>query len=92
MRFFCLLALASITLLAAGAGWAEQREAKLLRGPMSPLTERPIVVACTVGQSAACNDAGRPACNSICSNPKQRVGDCSNCLQDATAKCMAGCQ
>ena len=30
--------------------WAEQREATLLRGPMSPMTERPTAVNCTLGQ------------------------------------------
>ena len=54
MRFFCLLVLASITLLAAGAGWAEQREAMVLRGPMSPMTERPTAVNCTLGQVTTC--------------------------------------
>ena len=44
MRFICLLVLASVTLFAAGAGWAEQREAMVLSGPMSPMTERPTAV------------------------------------------------
>ena len=89
MRFFCLLALASVTLFAAGAGWAEQREAMLLRGPMSPMTERPTAVNCTLGQVTTCSGAGVPSCNAICNNPKQGAGDCNNCMSDATARCMA---
>jgi len=96
MRYFCLLVLASIALLSAGAGWAEQREAMLLRGPMSPMTERPTAVndkrptavidKCTL---TVCSQAGVPECNAICNNPKQRVGECSNCMGDAHARCMA---
>ena len=90
MRFICLLVLASVTLFAAGAGWAEQREAMVLSGPMSPMTERPTAVnaKCTLSQVTACNDAGVPSCNAICNNPKQGAGDCSNCMQDANARCM----
>jgi hypothetical protein len=91
MRFICLLMLASVTLFAAGAGWAEQREAMVLSGPMSPMTERPTAVndKCTLGQVTTCSGAGVPSCNAICNNPKQLVGQCSNCMQDATARCMA---
>ena len=57
--------MASITRFAAGDGWAEQREARLLRGPM---TETPIIrTACDtgkwnqcIGQQRACS-AKRPA-------------------------------
>jgi hypothetical protein len=97
MRFICLLVLASVTLFAAGAGWAEQREAMVLSGPMSPMTERPTAVnqppraadPCTLGQVTTCSGAGVPSCNAICNNPKQGAGDCSNCMGDATARCMA---
>ena len=52
MRLLCQLVLASITLFAAGAGWAEQREARLLRGPM---TETPIIrTACDTGKWNQC--------------------------------------
>ena len=95
MRFICLLMLASVTLFAAGAGWAEQREAMVLSGPMSPMTERPTAVndkrptavidKCTL---TVCLDAGAQSCHAICNNPKQGAGDCSNCMQDANARCM----
>ena len=96
MRFFCLLALASVTLFVAGAGWAEQREAMVLSGPMSPMTERPTAVndkrptavidKCTL---TVCSNAGVPECNAICNNPKQLLGECSNCMGAANARCMA---
>jgi hypothetical protein len=96
MRFICLLMLASVTLFAAGAGWAEQREAMVFSGPMSPMTERPTAVndkrptavidKCTL---TVCSQAGVPECNAICNNPKQLVGQCSNCMGDAHARCMA---
>ena len=91
MRFICLLMLASVTLFAAGAGWAEQREAMVLSGPMSPMTERPTAVndKCTLSQVETCNGAGLQSCSAICNNPKQGAGDCSNCMSDATARCMA---
>jgi hypothetical protein len=92
IRLFGLLTLITLSLAASGASWAEQREVNLLRGPMSMPTERPIVVTCSLAQSAACNDAGVPSCNAICNNPKQGAGDCGNCKQDATARCLAACQ
>ena len=89
IRLFGLLALITLSLAASGTGWAEQREVMLLRGPMSPMTERPTAVNCTLGQVTTCQGAGVPSCNAICNNPKQGAGDCSNCMSDATARCMA---
>jgi hypothetical protein len=97
MRFICLLMLASVSLFAAGAGSAEQREAMVLSGPMSPMTERPTAVndkrptavidKCTL---TVCMNAGVPECNAICSKPKQGVGDaCGDCRGAANARCMA---
>jgi hypothetical protein len=60
MRMFCLLALASIAQLAAGPSWAQQREARLLRGPM---TERPVIqAACDTGKWNQCLHNGYAAC------------------------------
>ena len=97
MRFICLLVLASVTLFAAGAGWAEQREAMVLSGPMSPMTERPTAVndkrptavidKCTL---TVCVNVVYAECNAICSKPKQGVGDaCGDCRGAANARCMA---
>ena len=85
VRHVGLLALLALSLWASSAGWAEQREAKLLRGPMSPMTERPILVACTLGQTAACNDAGRNTCKS------NNIALYQACLDEAKAACMAAC-
>ena len=85
IRLFGLLTLITLSLAASGAGWAEQREAKLLRGPMSPMTERPVPVACTLGQVAVCNDAGRNTCKS------NNVALYQACLDEAKAACMAAC-
>jgi hypothetical protein len=89
IRLFGLLALITLSIAASGPGWAGQREATLLRGPMSPMTERPTAVNCTLGQVTTCQGAGVPSCNAICNNPKQGAGDCNNCMSDATARCMA---
>ena len=85
IRLFGLLTLITLSLAASGAGWAEQREAKLLRGPMSPMAERPILVACTLGQTAACNDAGKDSCKS------NNLALYQACLDSAKAACMAAC-
>ena len=85
-----IIGLLVLVVMAGGAGWAQQREAKVLSGPMSPMTERPTAVndKCTLGQVTTCSGAGVPSCNAICNNPKQGAGDCSNCMGDATNRCM----
>ena len=88
IRLLGLLALVTLSIAASGAGSAEQREAMLLSGPMSPMTERPTAVDCTLGQVTTCQGAGVPSCNAICNNPKQGAGDCSNCMGEATNRCM----
>jgi len=61
MRTFCLLALLSVAQLVAGASWAEQREARLLRGPM---TEKPVIpAACDTGKWNRCLHQGYTACS-----------------------------
>ena len=85
VRHVGLLALLALSLWASSAGWAEQREAKLLRGPMSPMTEQAIPVACTLGQQAACNDAGRNTCTS------NNIALYQACLDEAKASCVRAC-
>lgn len=78
-----LLAAVSLSLFVSGLGWAEQREATLLRGPMS---ERPVILAqqkggcknpvayqnCTQEQQASTgcrfDNACTPAINTRCYN------------------------
>jgi len=59
--FLGLLAL--ITLWAGSSALAQEREARLLRGPM---TERPISVACTQDQTGACKNNAMAACAAQC--------------------------
>ena len=87
-RHFGLLALLALALSASSTSWAEQREARLLRGPMSPMTKRPIPVACTLGQIAACNDAGQGKCGSECN---KGASACQICTDDAKASCVRAC-
>jgi hypothetical protein len=81
MRTFCLLTLLSIAQLAAGASWAEQREARLLRGPM---TERPVILAaCDTGKWNQCLNQGHTTCTQ---KPAAEQKECSagvyyNCTQ-----------
>jgi hypothetical protein len=77
-----------LVVMASGAGWAEQREARLLRGPMSPLTERPTAVACTLGQIAACNGTRDSACASEC----KIIANCAPCKDKAYNDCVATCR
>jgi hypothetical protein len=89
-RHFGLLVVLALSLSVGSASWAEQREARLLRGPMSPLTERPTTVACTLGQQAACNDAGQGKCGPQC-NKGGTASGCQICIDDAKASCVRAC-
>jgi hypothetical protein len=74
--------------VAGGAAWAQQREATLLRGPMSPMTESPTVVACTLGQVANCNGVRDNACASEC----KIIANCAPCKDKAYNDCVATCR
>jgi hypothetical protein len=80
-----LLAMLALSLPVSSAGWAEQREARLLGGPMSLPTERPTAVRCSVGQAAACGDAGKDSCK------PGNLALYQACLDSAKAACMAAC-
>ncbi len=74
-------AVASIVLLAgsAGSASAQQREARLLPGPM---TERPIIrVACTAAELAQCKAGATNKC-----------GDDKVCAASGVARCEAMCE
>ena len=59
-RFVGSAGLAALSLLASGGSWAQQREARLLIGPMS---ERPIIlVSCTAAELAKCKAAVTSQC------------------------------
>jgi hypothetical protein len=79
------IGLVVLVALAGGAGWAEQREARLVRGPMSPLMERPTVVACTNPQSANCTNIANSTCTSACTI----VANCQPCKDKAKSECEA---
>jgi hypothetical protein len=85
------IALLALTALCAGApALAQEREARLLRGPM---TERPIAVACTPVQEGTCKNNAMAACANLC-NPTQTPNalQCVRCEQQHLDACMAQCK
>ena len=92
IRIGGLLTLIMLSLAAGGAGWAEQREARLLRGPMSLPAERPTAVTCNLAQTTECNGVAQRACSATCSNPNQGAGNCNNCKEEETQRCLAVCR
>ena len=87
-----LLMLITLSLAAGGAGWAEQRDARLLRGPMSVPAERPTAVTCNLAQTTACTGSAERACSATCSNPNQGAGTCNNCKEEEAQRCLAVCR
>jgi len=87
-RFIGLLAL--IALPAGSQAMAQEREARLLRGPM---TERPVAVACTQEQSGACKNNAIAACANLC-NPAQTPNalQCVRCEQQHVDACLSQCK
>jgi hypothetical protein len=77
-----------LLVVASGTAWAEQREARLLRGPMSPMTERPTAVACTLGQITNCNGVRDTSCTSEC----KIIANCAPCRDKAYNDCVAACR
>ena len=55
---------------------------------MSPMMERPIVVACTLGQIANCNGVRDSACASEC----KIIANCAPCRDKAYNDCVAACR
>ena len=87
MRNLSLLALSSIMLLAADAGWAQQREARLLlRGPMA---EMPVIrAACDTGKWNQCLHNGYTACSE---KPTADRANCSNAVYYTCTQQVKGC-
>lgn len=71
--------------LSAGAGWAEQREARLLPGPMTPMTERAIPVAsCSLGIITSCQGNSQTSCTSEC----HIIANCAPCRDRVYKECL----
>jgi hypothetical protein len=82
-----LLAAVSLTLCVSSLGWAEQREATVLRGPM---TERPAIL---VQQIGGCKN---PAAHQNCTQEQQASTGCrfdNACTPAINTRCYnANCQ
>jgi hypothetical protein len=85
---FGLLAASSLSLWAGGLAWAQQSDAKLLRGPM---TEAPIMLA----QGACKNAQAYNACLApklmSCSSGTSTQGQRDQCTTAAKDECRSAC-
>jgi hypothetical protein len=90
IRMFGLLTLITLSLAASGAGWAEQREARLPPGPMSVPVERPTPVACPLGVTTECQGTSDSECASEC----KIIANCAPCKDRVYQACIKsrGCQ
>ena len=87
VRHFGLIAAAVVALGGAGAGQAEQREARLLKGPLG---ERPAILAsCNDAQFKTCMDAAARYCEVF----PLSAPDKNKCWQDRQQQCKTqyGC-
>jgi hypothetical protein len=85
VRHLALLAAAAVSFAASDASRAEQREARLLKGPLS---ERPATLAsCNEAQFKTCVDAALRYCEALVSADK------GNCWQERQQQCKTqyGC-
>jgi hypothetical protein len=87
---FGLLTLITLSLAATGAGWAEQREARLPPGPMSVPVERSTPVACPLGDITDCQGNSDTQCTSEC----KIIANCAPCKDKVYQQCIRskGCQ
>lgn len=86
-RLLALLAAAAVSFSACGAGQAEQREARLLKGPLS---ERPATLAsCNEAQFKTCTDAAARYCEVF----PLSSADKNKCWQERLQQCKTqyGC-
>ena len=84
-----IVGLLALVAMAGGVGWAQQREAKLMRGPMSPMVEQPTLVACTPDRIRYCNDVVPQQCTRQCSGGANHA--CDQCQTAYMQLCHLGC-
>ena len=91
VKILGLVALIALSLLAGRVGWAEQREALLLSGPRTPITEKAIpVAACNLGIIASCQGNSQTSCTSEC----HIIAICAPCRDRVYKECLKsnGCE
>jgi len=84
-----IIGLLLLVVMAGGAGWAQQREANLMGGPMSPMIERPTLVACTDDRISRCKAAAYVQCTPKCQTAGQACDQCKKAYED---HCELGCK
>jgi hypothetical protein len=84
-----IIGLLVLVVMAGGAGWAQQREASLMGGPMSPMIERPTLVACTDDRIAKCKDVAYHECVPKCKAASPACDQCKKAYEDL---CELGCK
>ena len=88
---FRLLGVLALTTAWVGASaLAQEREARLLSGPM---TDRPVVVTCTNAQIGACQGNAQNACGNLCNpNNTPNAQACAICMNTHLDRCKSACQ
>ena len=82
--------LALTTLLVGASALAQERQARLLSGPM---TERPVVVTCTNAQIGACQGNAENACANLCNRHNtSNAQACVICKHTHLDRCKSACQ
>jgi hypothetical protein len=88
LRLLGVLALA--TLWVGASALAQEREARLLSGPM---TQWPIAVACTEAQDGACKNNAQNVCANLCNpNNTPNAQACVICMNTNIDRCKSACK